>query len=405
MIAHLRGREEALEPLGWTGRQAEWIALVCLHSGVFTRTQLSAHLGLDRWKALRFVLAMSDQRLADEEMLGGLRPPERRCRSRGCGRGGSDPPLSMPGTASGRVGCARPSTLRREVAPVQQSRAGRPSVTWDGRVPDLAAWAVARAIGGTPALLGDARLPDGRPVGERVIRRLEAALKPPSRVGIDGSGATPRDGGRGVKTHLRPNPYQALGRGGRSRHGPSRRCATGDRAADPQDDDAPADRRKVGCASPEARSAHRHPASFARSSTAVSGSAGASANGLRPASPPTEGSGLGTRRPSTYTPSAPTGFRRTRPSRPPMWPSPTTRTSPSRTVRPVSSAAASRASAGLAPDPLLAGSQPTLWGHASRVPGRGWRGVIRPLRSPGGPHSGGVRARRARPFLCPGGAT
>ena len=44
-----------------------------LHSGVFTRTQLSAHLGLDRWKALRFVHAMSDQRLADEEMLGGLR--------------------------------------------------------------------------------------------------------------------------------------------------------------------------------------------------------------------------------------------------------------------------------------------------------------------------------------------
>ena len=73
MIAHLRGREAALEPLGWTGRQAEWIALVCLHSGVFTRTQLSAHLGLDRWKALRFVRAMSDQRLADEEILGGLR--------------------------------------------------------------------------------------------------------------------------------------------------------------------------------------------------------------------------------------------------------------------------------------------------------------------------------------------
>ena len=92
---------------------------------------------------------------------------------------------------------------------------------WDGRVPDLAAWAVARAIGGTPAFLGDARLPDGRPVGERVTRRLEAALKPPSRVGIDGSGATPRDGGRGVKTRLRPNPYQALGLGGRS---PPRPC-------------------------------------------------------------------------------------------------------------------------------------------------------------------------------------
>ena len=24
-------------------------------------------------------------------------------------------------------------------------------------------------------------------------------------------------------------------------------------------------------------------------------------------------------------------------------------------------------------------SQPTLWGHASRVPGRGWRGAVPPL--------------------------
>ena len=39
MIEHLRGRERKLEPLGWTGPDAEWIALVCLHSGVFTRAQ------------------------------------------------------------------------------------------------------------------------------------------------------------------------------------------------------------------------------------------------------------------------------------------------------------------------------------------------------------------------------
>ena len=37
MIEHLRGRERKLEPLGWTGQNAEWITLVCLHSGVFTR--------------------------------------------------------------------------------------------------------------------------------------------------------------------------------------------------------------------------------------------------------------------------------------------------------------------------------------------------------------------------------
>ena len=39
MIAHLRGRDRKLELHGWTGREAEWIALVCLHSGVFTRAQ------------------------------------------------------------------------------------------------------------------------------------------------------------------------------------------------------------------------------------------------------------------------------------------------------------------------------------------------------------------------------
>ena len=44
VIAHLRGREAALEPFGWTGRQAEWIALACLHSGVFTRTQATRFL-------------------------------------------------------------------------------------------------------------------------------------------------------------------------------------------------------------------------------------------------------------------------------------------------------------------------------------------------------------------------
>ena len=81
MIAHLRGWEAALEPFGWTGPRAEWIALACLHSGVFTRAQLSAHLDLDRWKALRFVRAMSERRLAADETLEGRKV----CRI--CGRG------------------------------------------------------------------------------------------------------------------------------------------------------------------------------------------------------------------------------------------------------------------------------------------------------------------------------
>ena len=45
MIPHLNGRAAALAPLGWTGRDAEWLALVCLHSGVFLRAQYLAFLG------------------------------------------------------------------------------------------------------------------------------------------------------------------------------------------------------------------------------------------------------------------------------------------------------------------------------------------------------------------------
>ena len=39
MIAHLREREKNLEPFGWSREDAEWVAMVCLHSGVFTRVQ------------------------------------------------------------------------------------------------------------------------------------------------------------------------------------------------------------------------------------------------------------------------------------------------------------------------------------------------------------------------------
>ena len=39
MIPHVQDRAATLAALGWTGREANWIALVCLHSGVFTRAQ------------------------------------------------------------------------------------------------------------------------------------------------------------------------------------------------------------------------------------------------------------------------------------------------------------------------------------------------------------------------------
>ena len=66
MIEHLRGRERKLEPLGWTGREAEWIALVCLHSGVFTRAQFCHYFGARRNRAFRFVQALVERRSAVE---------------------------------------------------------------------------------------------------------------------------------------------------------------------------------------------------------------------------------------------------------------------------------------------------------------------------------------------------
>ena len=41
-----------------------------------------------------------------------------------------------------------------------------------------------------------------------------------------------------------------------------------------------------------------------------------------------------------------------------------------------------RAAEALAHAPLLVMSQHTPWGHASRVPGRGWRGAVPPLTPP-----------------------
>ena len=39
MGGQLQGREQALEPFGWRGPRRSRFALVCLHSGVFTRAQ------------------------------------------------------------------------------------------------------------------------------------------------------------------------------------------------------------------------------------------------------------------------------------------------------------------------------------------------------------------------------
>ena len=70
MVEHLRGRQKALEPLGWTGRKAEWIALVCLDGeGVFSRAQLAFYLQMSRWQAFRFVQTLVANGFAAEDKL------------------------------------------------------------------------------------------------------------------------------------------------------------------------------------------------------------------------------------------------------------------------------------------------------------------------------------------------
>ena len=61
MIEHLDGREKALESLGWSGPEAEWIALVCLHSGIFTRAQFCDYFDARANRAHRFVQALLDR--------------------------------------------------------------------------------------------------------------------------------------------------------------------------------------------------------------------------------------------------------------------------------------------------------------------------------------------------------
>ena len=74
--------------------------------------------------------------------------------------------------------------------------------------------------------------------------------------------------GRGVNFHLAPNPYRALGEGGRSRHGSCRRCATALPAAVPQDVAAPADKRECQCELPADPIVNCPPASFSHSGVA-----------------------------------------------------------------------------------------------------------------------------------------
>ena len=84
-IQHLRGREQKLSEFGWSPQEAAWVALVCLHSGLFTRVQFCAHFGsggAPGWhkQASRFVESLLSRKLAVEETLDGLPTTTRPCR-------------------------------------------------------------------------------------------------------------------------------------------------------------------------------------------------------------------------------------------------------------------------------------------------------------------------------------
>ena len=81
MIPHLRGREKHLEPFGWKQEDAEWVAMVCLHSGIFTRAQYMAYFNAHSSRAHRFVQGLLDRKLAVEEPIPVIR---RQNRTRAC---------------------------------------------------------------------------------------------------------------------------------------------------------------------------------------------------------------------------------------------------------------------------------------------------------------------------------
>ncbi len=81
--AGLRERAKALEPLGWAGRRAEWIALACFHGGVFTRQQSRSFLGRHHEEVGRAVRKLVAQGVAIEERPPGINGIGRICRIHG----------------------------------------------------------------------------------------------------------------------------------------------------------------------------------------------------------------------------------------------------------------------------------------------------------------------------------
>ena len=75
----LAERAATLRGLGWTDRQAEWLALVCFHSGAFTRGQFAARYRVSPSAAGRFVRSLLDVGMARDIPMPDRRTPEQIC--------------------------------------------------------------------------------------------------------------------------------------------------------------------------------------------------------------------------------------------------------------------------------------------------------------------------------------
>ena len=79
-LVHLQGREKNLAQFGWTAGKAEWIALVCLHSGSFLRSQMCRYLQIDRHAACKLVQSIVARGFAVEVRLSGNHGAPHLCR-------------------------------------------------------------------------------------------------------------------------------------------------------------------------------------------------------------------------------------------------------------------------------------------------------------------------------------
>ena len=78
-MPHLVHRTAELQNLGWSVADAEWLALVCLYSGVFTRHQYRGWHHRDKHAASRFVQRLTAAGVAREHSLPERCTPERFC--------------------------------------------------------------------------------------------------------------------------------------------------------------------------------------------------------------------------------------------------------------------------------------------------------------------------------------